>query len=47
MFSSIVWIDKLRNCVKGICFSVQQRNKKRHFFTFDGNGCKEEKMLHL
>ena len=22
MLSSIVWIDKLHNCIEGICFSV-------------------------
>ena len=31
IFSDIVWIDKLHNCVKRICFNVP------------GNGCKKEK----
>ena len=35
IFSDIVWIDKLHNYIKRICFNVP------------GNGCKKEKkMLH-
>ena len=40
IFRGIVWIDKLHNCVGGICFNISQGNtKKKLSGTFHGNGC--------
>ena len=34
IFSGMVWIDKLHNCVEGICFNVSQGNTKKTFSHF-------------
>ena len=40
IFLGIVWVDKLYNCVGGICFNISQGNtKKKLSGTFHGNGC--------
>ena len=40
IFRGIVWIDKLHNCVGGICFNISQGNtKKKLSGIFQGNGC--------
>ena len=36
----MVWIDKLHNGVKRICFNVEQGNRKK---TLPSNGCTKEK----
>ena len=42
IFSGIVWIDKLNNIVKGICFNVKETGKK----LFRVMVAKKKKMLH-
>ena len=40
----MVWIDKLHNGVKRICFNVEQGNRKK---TLPSNGCTKKKKLFI
>ena len=42
IFSGIVWIDKLNNCVKVICFNIKKTGKRLFLVMV----AKEKKILH-